>query len=490
MEVDDRDPFYNKIFYCDIVGYSRHPALIQFACQKRLNQVLSSVMKQLGTKIGKDVVALPTGDGVVLNFIAPEPDIHLRTALKTLERLNEPDPSNAIKFDLRIGLHSNVDTLVSDINDNKNVVGSGINMAQRVMDLGSHGQILMHDRVRIDLESYPEYAGKILFRGNFTVKHGQQLPIAQYVNATFPYISGKVISRGHSSERAIDIDNILERSNQNYMVSITIDDRGRERVDEILEYIEELLDSSDQFQRLKIYVPWIVNQMIDNAIKYGNISVKDKLVLRLRQMKSSILVELDQPDVPKFQLEGILQNPQFSVSFMRMMHRRGLSWRQRRIRGRLELGLEIPNNIDLKPMVALTFEAGEGTQEVLPASVASFRDGLSEECIQGGVLLFRLPAGGFDRWLADGTLREVIDRLSSSTALHGVVLDLGRVSYISSHGLRTLMMITKAVGGICLACNATPSVREILDITRFNHVCPLYDNSESAYRVLSISSKN
>ena len=125
-----------------------------------------------------------------------------------------------------------------------------------------------------------------------------------------------------------------------------------------------------------------------------------------------------------------------------MVHRRGLSWRQRRIRGRLELGLEIPNNIDLKPMVALTFEAGEGTQEVLPASVASFRDGLSEECIQGGVLLFRLPAGGFDRWLADGTLREVIDRISSSTALHGVVLDLGRVSYISSHGLRTLMMIT------------------------------------------------
>ena len=119
MEADHREPFYNKIFYCDIVGYSRHPALIQFACQKRLNQVLSSVMKQLGTKIGKDVVALPTGDGVVLNFVAPEPDIHLRTAIKTLERLNEPDPSNAIKFDLRIGLHSNVDTLVSDINDNK-----------------------------------------------------------------------------------------------------------------------------------------------------------------------------------------------------------------------------------------------------------------------------------------------------------------------------------------------------------------------------------
>ena len=368
---------------------------------------------------------------MVLNFVAPEPDIHLRTAIKTLERLNEPDPSNAIEFDLRIGLHSNVDTLVSDINDNKNVVGSGINMAQRVMDLGSHGQILMNDKFRVDLESYPEYAGKILFQGDFAVKHGQQLPIAQYFNAALPYVSGEVISRGHASERAIDIDKILEPSNQNDLISITIDDRGRERLDEILEYIEELLDNSGQFQRLKVYVPWIVNEMLDNAIRYGNISAKDKLVLRLRQMKSSILVELEQADVPKFQLDGILQSPQSSLSFMRMVHRRGLSWRQRRIRGRLELGLEIPNNIDLKPMVALTFQAGEGTPEISPASVASFRDGSSEECIEGGVLLFRLPAGRFDDRLAHGTLREVIDRISSSTALHGVVLDLGRVSYIS-----------------------------------------------------------
>jgi hypothetical protein len=50
MEADYREPFYNKIFFCDIVGYSRHPALVQFAYQKRLNQVLSSVMTQLGTK--------------------------------------------------------------------------------------------------------------------------------------------------------------------------------------------------------------------------------------------------------------------------------------------------------------------------------------------------------------------------------------------------------------------------------------------------------
>src|SRR5262249_15359454 len=154
----------NKIFFCDVIGYSKRDPPSQFACQRALNGVVTDVLATLDCKLEEDVIALPTGDGLILNFLAPAPDIHLRTALMSLEGLHSAAEKTPIG--LRIGLNSYVDTWVHDINGKKNVVGSGINMAQRVMDLGRHGQILMHEDVRRDLANYPEYVDHLVPGGN------------------------------------------------------------------------------------------------------------------------------------------------------------------------------------------------------------------------------------------------------------------------------------------------------------------------------------
>lgn len=79
---ETRVPFYNKIFFCDIIGYSRLDAQGQYGCQRTLNRLLAGLLHELGCVLETDVIALPTGDGVVLNFLAPAPDVHLRTAAR------------------------------------------------------------------------------------------------------------------------------------------------------------------------------------------------------------------------------------------------------------------------------------------------------------------------------------------------------------------------------------------------------------------------
>src|SRR3954470_16398979 len=135
------------VLFIDIVGYSR---LLMEEQKERLNQLTAIVLAtaQVRDSTDEQLVRLPTGDGMALVFhhSGEEP---ARCALEIAEALRKHP-----EISVRMGIHSGPVSEVTDVSGRSNVAGAGINLAQRVMDCGDAGHILLSKRVAEDLESY------------------------------------------------------------------------------------------------------------------------------------------------------------------------------------------------------------------------------------------------------------------------------------------------------------------------------------------------
>ena len=112
------------------------------------------------------LVRLPTGDGMALAFFTSV-DAPVRCALEIAEALKTHP-----KIELRMGVDSGPVDQIMDVNDRPNVAGAGINMAQRVMDCGDAGHILLSKRVAADLAQYSKWQPHLHDLGEAEVKHG------------------------------------------------------------------------------------------------------------------------------------------------------------------------------------------------------------------------------------------------------------------------------------------------------------------------------
>src|SRR5204863_7200567 len=117
------------------------------------------------------LLRLPTGDGGALVFRnsleAPVLcALEIDKALKSYPKLR-----------VRMGIHSGPVNEVTDLNEQANVAGAGINMAQRVMDCGDAGHILLSKRVADDLEHYPQWRSLLHELGECEVKHGLRISL-------------------------------------------------------------------------------------------------------------------------------------------------------------------------------------------------------------------------------------------------------------------------------------------------------------------------
>src|SRR5438105_2166763 len=156
------------VLFIDIVGYSK---LLNEEQKERLNQLTEIVLATTPVREATDeqLVRLPTGDGMALVFrhSAEEP---ARCALEIAEALQKHP-----ELPVRMGIHSGPVSEVTDVSGRTNIAGAGINMAQRVMDCGDAGHILLSQHVADDLVHSRQWASRLRDLGECEVKHGVRL---------------------------------------------------------------------------------------------------------------------------------------------------------------------------------------------------------------------------------------------------------------------------------------------------------------------------
>ena len=155
----------------DIVGYSKLLVNEQIESVEELGRIVRSTeCFQNAEKNGK-LIRVPTGDGMALLFFR-SPEEPVRCALEISQKLRE---NSTVR--LRMGIHSGPVNQVRDVNDTINVAGSGINVAQRVMDCGDAGHILLSKHIADDLVQYRHWQPYLHDLGEYEVKHGLRINI-------------------------------------------------------------------------------------------------------------------------------------------------------------------------------------------------------------------------------------------------------------------------------------------------------------------------
>jgi TolB-like protein/class 3 adenylate cyclase/Flp pilus assembly protein TadD len=153
----------------DVVGYSKLLVDEQIELLQELNQIVRSTeCFQMAETSGR-LIRVPTGDGMALLFFrsAEEP---VRCALDISRTLQDHQ-----HIQVRMGVHSGPVNPVTDVNDKTNFAGSGINIAQRVMDCGDAGHILLSKHVAEDLAEYRHWQPYLHDLGECEVKYGLRL---------------------------------------------------------------------------------------------------------------------------------------------------------------------------------------------------------------------------------------------------------------------------------------------------------------------------
>ena len=173
------------ILFLDIVGYSKLLADEQKELIQELNHVVRETKQFQTAEAEGKLTRLPTGDGIVLVFMN-NPEAPLECALEINRKLQSRP-----QLKPRMGIHSGPVNPVADVNDQANLAGAGINIAQRVMSCGDAGHILLSKHFAEDLEHYAHWRSRLHDVGRVEVKHGARIPIVnlytdQLGNAALP----------------------------------------------------------------------------------------------------------------------------------------------------------------------------------------------------------------------------------------------------------------------------------------------------------------
>ncbi len=153
------------VLFIDIVGYSKLLINEQSESLEELNNLVRATDTFRAAEAAGKLAKFPTGDGMALVF-STTPDDPVQCALEISKALrSRPD------LPVRMGVHSGPVSAVTDVNNRSNIAGGGINMAQRIMDCGDAGHILLSKRVAEDLAQYRQWQPTLHDLGECQVKH-------------------------------------------------------------------------------------------------------------------------------------------------------------------------------------------------------------------------------------------------------------------------------------------------------------------------------
>src|ERR1700720_2718418 len=173
------------VLFIDIVGYSKLSINDQHAAVEELNQAVRASEQFQRAEAADRLLKIATGDGMALVFYT-SPEAPAQCAVEISRALKEHP-----RLQLRMGIHSGPVSGVVDVNNRPNLTGAGINVAQRVMDCGDAGHILLSKHVAEDLEEYEQWRPLLHDLGACEVKHGVRVSVVnlysdQFGNGTLP----------------------------------------------------------------------------------------------------------------------------------------------------------------------------------------------------------------------------------------------------------------------------------------------------------------
>src|SRR5882724_12380623 len=187
------------VLFIDVVAYSKLLVNEQREVLQQLNDVVRSAPQFGKSSSAGKLIRIATGDGMALVFFkSPEEPVHcameIAKALKSYPHIR-----------LRMGVHSGPVDQVTDVNDQTNVAGAGINIAQRVMDCGDAGHILVSKRVADDLEQDRLWQPLLHELGEIEVKHGVSLGIVNLYTAELgnPHPPQKLSRRSSAAKEPV-----------------------------------------------------------------------------------------------------------------------------------------------------------------------------------------------------------------------------------------------------------------------------------------------
>ena len=162
----------NRTFMCavvfvDLVEYSKKPVAEQLQVKERLNAHISDAIRDIAAS---DRIILDTGDGVAINFLG-DPEDALFVAMNLAHSFAQPTDAEPI-IEARIGINLGPVRLVRDINSQPNIIGDGINVAQRVMSFAQRGQVFVsRSYYEVVTRISADYARLFAYQGSHTDKH-------------------------------------------------------------------------------------------------------------------------------------------------------------------------------------------------------------------------------------------------------------------------------------------------------------------------------
>jgi len=159
--------FICSVVFLDMVEYSKKPVAEQIFFKERLNTLLTEALANVAPN---DRIILDTGDGAALSFLG-DPEDALYVSLSLREALEGPQPPGP-ELKMRLGINLGPVRLVKDINGQPNIIGDGINVAQRVMSFSEPGQIMVARSFYEVVSCLSEGYGRLFhYEGSRTDKH-------------------------------------------------------------------------------------------------------------------------------------------------------------------------------------------------------------------------------------------------------------------------------------------------------------------------------
>src|SRR4029078_1770569 len=159
------------VLFLDIVGYSKLSVNRHHTRVDKLNGIVRLSEQFQKAEAANRILKIPTGDGMALVFYR-SPEEPAQSAFEISRALKDNQ-----RLQVRMGIHSGPISGVVHVNERTNVAGAGINMAQRVMDCGDAGHILLSHHVAEDLAEYERWRPYLHDIGTFEVKHGVRVSV-------------------------------------------------------------------------------------------------------------------------------------------------------------------------------------------------------------------------------------------------------------------------------------------------------------------------